>query len=144
MENYSLKMGKYILKNEYFNLINVVNEEIYALHFLITEKNLKLNLICNADSIVINADKQLVRQAFLNLLTNAVKYSPNSNEVRIEITKAKGCVVICVANSLNSGSKKTTGFGHEIIKDAMEKLGGKIYNARDKNKICFYMELKLN
>ena len=144
MENYSLKMGKYILKNEYFNLINVGNEEIYALHFLITEKNLKLNLICNADSIVINADKQLVRQAFLNLLTNAVKYSPNSNEVRIEITKAKGCVVICVANSLNSGSKKTTGFGHEIIKDAMEKLGGKIYNARDKNKICFYMELKLN
>ena len=33
LENYSLKAGKYLLKYEYFNLINMVNEEIYALRF---------------------------------------------------------------------------------------------------------------
>ena len=89
LENYSLKAGKYLLKYEYFNLINMVNEEIYALRFLIIEKNLKVNLICSDEVININTDKQLIRQAFLNLLTNAVKYSPSSEEIKIEVSKIK-------------------------------------------------------
>lgn len=71
MGNYSLKKGKYQMKQEYFNILNIINEEILALKLLIIEKNLKLNLITNNDAINVNADKEAVRQVFLNLLTNA-------------------------------------------------------------------------
>ena len=43
MENYSIKTGRYLLKYEYFNLLNIINEEIIALRFLIIEKSLKVN-----------------------------------------------------------------------------------------------------
>ena len=137
LENYSLKAGKYLLKYEYFNLINMVNEEIYALRFLIIEKNLKVNLICSDEVININTDKQLIRQAFLNLLTNAVKYSPSSEEIKIEVSKNKKAVAICITNSLGADSKKSTGFGEKIIKDVLLKLKGKIHHTKTKIKFVF-------
>ena len=146
MENYSIKTGRYLLKYEYFNLLNIINEEIIALRFLIIEKSLKVNLICNADIISINTDKQIVRQAFLNVLTNAVKYSPHGEEIKIEISKNKS---VCVTNKIGAGTEKSTGkcntvstgLGEGIIKEALSKLRGKIYHTKNKNKICFYVEL---
>ncbi len=35
MENYSIKKGRYQIKQEYFNILNIINEEIFALKFLI-------------------------------------------------------------------------------------------------------------
>lgn len=140
MENYSIKTGRYLLKYEFFNLLNVINEEIFALRFLIIEKNLKVNLICGNENININADKQIVRQAFLNLLTNAVKYSPHGEEIKIEVSKNKKNVLVCVTNK-TGGSERGTGLGEGIIKDALSMLRGKIYHTKDKNKICFYVEI---
>ncbi len=136
MENYSLKKGKYQIKEEYFNILNI--EEIFALKLLIIEKNIKLNLVCSNEVININSDKQMIRQVFLNLLTNAVKYSPNFEEVKIEVSKNKKYVSICV---LNSNAEKSTGFGQGIIKDALLNLNGKISHTKNKNKICFYVDL---
>ncbi len=140
MENYSMKTGKYLLKYEYFNIINIINEEIFALRFLIIEKSLKINLICNAECININADKQIIRQAFLNLLTNAVKYSPHGEEVKIEVSKNKKNVSVCVTNK-TSGNERGTGLGEGIIKEALSMLRGKISHTKNKNKICVYIEI---
>ncbi len=142
MENYSLKKGKYQIKEEYFNILNIINEEIFALKLLIIEKNIKLNLVCSNEVININSDKQMIRQVFLNLLTNAVKYSPNFEEVKVEVSKNKKYVSICVTNTvLNSNTEKSTGFGQGIIKDALLNLNGKISHTKNKNKICFYVDL---
>ncbi len=146
MENYSFESGKYQVKYEYFNLINLLNEEIYALRFLIIEKNLKLNLISTNESILVYTDRQMVRRIFLNLLTNAVKYSPSTEEVRVEVSKNKSRVSVCITNTICSHTIKdpkiSTGFGQEIIREAMTKLSGKIYHTKNKNKICFHLELK--
>lgn len=141
MENYSVKTGRYLLKYEYFNLINVINEEIFALRFLIIEKSLKVNLICSAENININTDKQMIRQAFLNLLTNAVKYSPHGEEIKIEISKNKKYVSVCITNKTGGNTEKSTGLGEGIVKEALMKLRGKISHTKNKNKICFYVEI---
>ncbi len=142
MDNYSLKKGKYQIKQEYFNILNIINEEIFALKFLIIEKNLKLNLVSANETVNVNSDKQLVRQVFLNLLTNAVKYSPNSEEIKIEIAKNKKYVTVCVENTISGKStEKSTGFGQQIIKEALLNLNGKIYHTKNKNKICFNVDL---
>lgn len=141
MENYSFKTGKYNLKYEYFNIVNTINEEIVALKLLIIEKNLKINLITSSDNIPIYSDKQMIRQVFLNLFTNAVKYSPNGEEIKIEATKLKRKVSVCITNHLNPDSKKSTGFGHQIINNALIRLNGKINHTKNKNKICFFVDL---
>lgn len=142
MENYSIKKGQYQIKEEYFNILNIINEEIFALKFLIIEKNLKLNLVCSSETINVNSDKQLIRQVFLNLLTNAVKYSPNSEEIKIEISKNKKQVSICITNTVsNANTEHSTGFGQQIIKDALLNLNGKVYHTKNKNKICFNVDL---
>lgn len=142
MENYSIKKGRYQIKQEYFNILNIINEEIFALKFLIIEKNLKLNLVSSNEAINVNSDKQLVRRVFLNLLTNAVKYSPNSEEVKIEVLKNKKYVSICITNTVsNTGAEHSTCLGHQIIKDALLNLNGKVYHTKNKNKICFNVDL---
>jgi len=144
MGNYSLKKGKYQMKQEYFNILNIINEEILALKLLIIEKNLKLNLITNNDAINVNADKEAVRQVFLNLLTNAVKYSPNSEEIKIEVSKNKKYASICITNTATERiTEKSTGLGLQIIKDTLLSLNGKIYHTKNKNKICFYIDLPI-
>jgi len=140
MENYSLKRGKYLLKYEYFNLIGLINEEIFALRFLIIEKNLKVNLICNSENIGVNSDKQIIRQAFLNLLTNAVKYSPRAEEIKIEVSKNRKNISICITNKTES-VQRGTGLGEGIVKETLSMLRGKIYHTKNKNKICFYVEI---
>jgi len=142
MENYSLKKGRYEPKQEYFNILNIINEEIFALKLLIIEKNIKLNLICSNEVINISSDKQLIRQVFLNLLTNAVKYSPNFEEIKVEVSKNKKYVSICITNVVsNVNTGKSTGFGQGIIKEALLNLNGKIHHTKNKNKICFYVDL---
>ncbi len=140
MENYSLKRGKYLLKYEYFNLIGLINEEIFALRFLIIEKNLKVNLICSSENIGVNSDKQIIRQAFLNLLTNAVKYSPRAEEIKIEVSKNRKNISICITNKTEN-TQRGTGLGEGIVKETLSMLRGKIYHTKNKNKICFYVEI---
>lgn len=141
MENYSIKIGRYLLKYEFFNLLNIINEEIFALRFLIIEKNLKINLICASETVNINTDKQIIRQVLLNLLTNAVKYSPQEEEIKIEISKNKTNVYVCISNKIGNNIQKSTGLGGEIVKEALLKLRGKIYHTKNKDKICFYIEI---
>ena len=77
MNSYSLAKGRYCPKFELVNLANIVKEEARVLNFLIAEKNLRV--IISIDKLVdpyIVGDKYLIRQIILNLLTNAVKYTP--------------------------------------------------------------------
>lgn len=145
IENYSVKKGLYELKHEYFNLLNMVNEEIFALRFLIIEKKLKLNLISSNENIMVYTDKNLLRQAFLNLLTNAVKFSPPYEEIKVEISKNKKAVSLCVSNTITPGAFgerwQRGGLGQGIIKEALTKLNGKIHHTKNKDKICFYIDL---
>lgn len=148
IENYSVKKGLYELKYEYFNLLNMVNEEIFALRFMIIEKKLKLNLISSNESIMVYTDKQLLRQAFLNIVTNAVKFSPPFEEIKVEISKNKKSTSLCVSNAISAGKccekNITGGLGQGIIKEALTKLNGKIYHTKTRDKICFYIELPKN
>ena len=69
-----------------------------------------------------------------------MKYSPHGEEIKIEVSKNKKNVLVCVTNK-TGGSERGTGLGEGIIKDALSMLRGKIYHTKDKNKICFYVEI---
>jgi PAS domain S-box-containing protein len=95
--------------------------------------------------LYIESDEKLLRNIFINLLTNAVKFSPSSNivdmilrvdnnevEVRVKdhgigIKEEDIARVFTPFNrGSNTGSIKGTGLGLSIVKRAAETLGGSI------------------
>ena len=96
-----------------------------------------------ADSI--RTDRQLLRQILTNLLTNAVKYSPDGGAVRLDVHGEHDGVEIRVQDvgigiperdqarlfevfhrAGNVGGIRGTGLGMAIVKRAVDTLGGSI------------------
>lgn len=141
--NYSFKTGTYTPSKENFNLITLINEEIFALRFAILDKNLKLNLTYGTASIPLVTDKNLLRRVILNLITNSIKHSPFKSEIKIEIKKFKEKIFITFENSTIKAQTGSTGLGRGIIKNSIEKLGGKISGLINNQRAVFSIELPI-
>lgn len=70
------------------------------------------------DEISIRANEQLLKEVWLNLLDNAIKFSPDCAEIGIFAEEANGFVRVKITNS-----------GKEIPKEALSKIFTKFYQA---------------
>lgn len=72
------------VKTQQINLSVLVKEILTSLDFLVKEKNLKLNI--NIDSeIVVFVDKELIKKAIINIVTNAIRYSPQGEVIQVHL-----------------------------------------------------------
>ncbi len=90
-------------------------------------------------------DKKLLRRALTNLLTNAIKYSPDDKPITVDLTSGAGEAVITISDqgigipeadvprlfdpfhrAANVGKIQGTGLGLAITKQAIELHGGDI------------------
>ena len=68
------------------NIMDVINDVVDEQKGLITQKNIRLILdIPEQQSVVINMDKEKIRQVFMNLVNNAIKYSRPEGEIKISL-----------------------------------------------------------
>ncbi len=86
----------------------------------------KMNIVKSYDPALplINVDPKLIRIVFQNLLTNAIKYTPEKGTITFSINKDTRNIKIVVADS-----------GYGIPKDSQSRIFGKLYradNIRDK------------
>ena len=127
----------------------------------------KINLIEKYDKKMpkLNVDPKLLRMVFQNLISNAVKYTPEKGKIDFSIKKNKESVLITVADTGYGIPKKQqgemfkklfradniraldtegTGLGLYIVKSVVEHSGGKIWFESEENKgTTFYVELPL-
>jgi signal transduction histidine kinase len=97
-------------------------------------------------SLEIRSDAKLLRNIFINLLNNAITYSPGESEVSLFVTPGDSTVDITVKDTgvgidekdidkifepFHRGSNtlgiKGTGLGLSIVKKAVEALDGKLF-----------------
>lgn len=65
-------------------MVETINEIAIAVSLIMTNKKIKLNIIgLEKIQIQLRGDKQRFQQVLLNLLTNAVKYSPEEGTVEL-------------------------------------------------------------
>ena len=81
-----------------------------------TKKNIDLSLEFDEHEII--ANEELLKQVFINLLDNAIKFSPENETVSVEITDSKDVISVSIKNG-----------GKGIPKENQAKIFNKFYQA---------------
>jgi len=86
-----LESNKLVFKKETVKLNVLLTEVVSELQLISPSHHL---LITQNTELMVNIDKNRIIQVIVNLITNAIKYSPEANKVNIQLY-AKGDMVIC-------------------------------------------------
>ncbi len=80
-----------------FRLETLFSQVVEVCDFLAEEKQLTLEWRCEK-SLMIRADINRMRQVLINLLENAIKFSPESSQILLHAQQDNGCVVLSVTD----------------------------------------------
>jgi signal transduction histidine kinase len=75
------------------NLFDLADESVRLLEVLAEEKHQTVQFL-GEPSVIVNADRTLLRQAIVNLLHNAVKYSPEHSTVRVRVRETEKHAIV--------------------------------------------------
>ena len=99
-----------------FNL----SEQLRACVLLLEEKWASKNLYMDMqfDEYYISANKELLKQVWINLLDNAIKFSPENDSVAVDIKEKDNHLLVAITNH-----------GKDIPKDSLKRIFNKFYQA---------------
>ena len=148
-----------VLKDvERFNLSEQIRNCILLLEKKWERKNLTLTL--DFDEIEIEANADMLKHVWMNLLDNAVKFSNDNEELRVEIKNPDGFIIVRVEDTGvkmtdevmskifnkfyqadTAHTKEGNGIGLSIVKHIVELHRGEIHAEADGDKTVFVVKL---
>ncbi|MDQ3076269.1 MAG: ATP-binding protein [bacterium] len=115
---YSIQSGKMDIHKSYFDINKTVQKE--AQTFQYSSENHAVSFI-GKTSVKVFGDKERIGQVLMNLLTNAIKYSPEGNKIIVSVKKVKQEVIVSVQD-----------FGIGIAPTQQEKIFERFYRTNGK------------
>ncbi len=138
-------------KHEAFNLTEALAENVVEFETIIEKKNLELN--CDFDEVTIFSSKSLLEIVWNNLISNAIKFTPNGGKIDITLKRKDKNVEIKVSDTGcgmtsetgakifekfyqgdTSHSSAGNGLGLALVKKVIDILGGEIAVQSEINK----------
>jgi PAS domain S-box-containing protein len=142
----------------------IADEVIKELSLIASDKHIKLSLSTRGqDSLSVRTDSLIVKEVLINLITNAIKYTPAAGKVVLLVRPRRNDVIIEVRDSgwgipkydqeqifskffrsQNIVKRETTGtgLGLYLVKGLVEALGGNIWFTSSEEKgTTFYVSL---
>ncbi|MEK6334755.1 MAG: ATP-binding protein [Acidobacteriota bacterium] len=104
------------LMNEPVSLNQIAGDCVRAAQVLAKRKDLRMAFDEQSRSLTMRGDEELLKRMLLNLLDNAVKYTPEGGEIRLELSSQNGNARLTVSD---------TGIG--IPKDDQSKIFDRFY-----------------
>lgn len=89
-----IEAGKLQFNPSAFDLSQVTRDAIDLITY--SNNSHKLRLETDLDKLVIHGDAQRIEQVILNLLTNAIRYAPGSDEVVVQLSQESGLAKVSV------------------------------------------------
>lgn len=118
-----IQEGKLELNKEKFTINDLVKETIENIQAISNQH--EILVIGNAKMDVV-ADRDRIGQVLTNLLTNAIKYSPNSNQVIVNLLQENNNVVVAIKD-----------FGIGIDKKHQHKIFDRFYRVAGRSEKTF-------
>ncbi len=114
-----IETGMLVLNEESFNLNELVIETVQDILYTNSKHNINVfhDFECHVDG-----DKDRIGQVLINFLTNAIKYSPNSDKVEVWIRQSEKDRVSVSVKDFGIGIDKKD---HEKIFERFYRAGGK-------------------
>jgi len=119
-----MESGRLIIDPEPTDVGKIVNEVLVDTSAKLKEKNQKITVSIHENLPQISVDPKLVRHAFMNLITNAVKYTPENGEVEIMLSKDNKNIIFRVTDS-----------GYGIPESQQEHVFEKFFRAENIKKV---------
>lgn len=161
-----IESGRLIIEPKSTNFKDLVKKVITEIKPKIVEKKQELIVSIKDDLPEVSVDPQLISEVYVNLLTNAIKYSPPESEITIFISK-KGDQLLSQVSDNGMGIPKSqqervfskffradnavktegegTGLGLYLIKAIVESSGGKIWFTSEEGKgTSFFFSLPMS
>lgn len=142
-----LESGMMTLERAPLDLIPVLEESIMAVKPIAGKRRVYLDLKTERKSVSVLGDKSGLQQVFINLINNAVKFSPEGTAVTIEVTETDTDVRVSIsdqglgipkesvphlferfyrAKNVTIAEIPGSGIGLYIVKSIVDELGGSI------------------
>jgi len=80
------KLGR--LRRGLTSISSIVNEEVRDLQVISAERNIQISVHDFAENFEVYGDSELLRQCLNNILSNAIRFSPEGKKITVSITKA--------------------------------------------------------
>ncbi|MEK6732481.1 MAG: ATP-binding protein [Candidatus Omnitrophota bacterium] len=140
-----IESGKMELKKEPVDINTIIEENLVTFDKAIKDKKQRLQKDLAKDIPRINADEDKVTQVFVNLLSNAMKYTPESGQISIKTVNLEKEIMVEVTDTgegvapdnldkifdkftrVTAEKKEGTGLGLPIVKDIVNLHNGRIW-----------------
>ncbi|MED3124961.1 sensor histidine kinase [Bacillus wiedmannii] len=162
LELAKLESGTYKLDMTTFSIGELIQQVYTKLLFSMEEKHLQVNVDVDS-SIFVNANRSRIEQVVVNLLSNAIRYTPDGEKIHVSVIELEDIVKVEIENTGNpipeeslkkiwdrfyrldaSRSRHTggTGLGLSIVKNILDLHHAEygVYNTT--NSVVFYFNLQ--
>lgn len=112
----NLNVRGVVLEKSVFDINRVIRDTVASLEVQLMSKNISLELVLTGEELMVEADIGKIQQVLYNLLDNAVKFSHQDGNIKIETTEKHSKIFISV---------KDNGIG--IPKDSLKLIWDRFY-----------------
>lgn len=113
-----MESGETKLDRTDFDINELVRLALLKFEMMITPKNIDVELNITEGRLMVNADKDNITQVLINLINNAVKFTPEGGSIKIDVSQGRDKVYVAIENT-----------GHGIEAEELHRIWDRFYKA---------------
>ena len=94
-----IEARRFVLSREAFDARDAVNAALRLMRLQADEAGVKLRGVLPATALEVEADKRAIKQIVLNLVSNALKFTPRDGSVTVTLAEAAGALELVVSDT---------------------------------------------